>query len=315
MYKYITPSLRLTVKWPSTARMSSQQAKKTRLRKPEWLRIKLPGDATFSATKGVVGDCSLHTVCQSARCPNIFECFSKSVATFMILGTICTRGCSFCNIGYGAPPRQGAPVDPGEPKRLAAAAQELGLKYVVLTSVTRDDLADGGAGQFAAVIRELRVALPHAAVEVLIPDFQGDEGALNIVLDAGPDVLNHNVETVPELYPSVRPQAIYARSLELLRRASARGAKTKSGLMLGFGESPAQVRAVIDDLAAAGCDAITIGQYLQPSRKHPEPLEYVHPDVFAEYAEYGRKRGVSGMHCGPLVRSSYMAEEVKSSLE
>ncbi|QLA20258.1 lipoyl synthase [Desulfolutivibrio sulfoxidireducens] len=274
-------------------------------RLPPWLRVGLPRGAAFGRTASLVAAHDLCTVCRNARCPNIFECYSRGTATFLVLGEACTRNCVFCNIATGIP----GPPDPGEPDRVAKAARELGLRHVVVTSVTRDDLADGGAGHFAAVTARLRQTLPGVVVELLVPDFQGRAAALSVVLSAGPDVLNHNVETVPHLYPRVRPQADYARSLELLRRAALRpGVRVKSGFMLGFGESPEQARRVIADLAGAGCAMITVGQYLRPSRRHPEPVRYVHPDEFGELAAYGRECGVAGMFCGPLVRSSYHAE-------
>lgn len=273
-------------------------------RLPPWLRVGLPRGAGYGRTATLVAAHGLCTVCKNARCPNIFECYSRGTATFLVLGETCTRNCVFCNIASGRP----SPPDPGEPERVAVAAVRLGLRHVVVTSVTRDDLPDGGAAHFAAVTARLRRALPGAGVELLVPDFQGSASALAGVLEAGPDVLNHNVETVPELYARVRPQADYARSLELLRRAASRpGMRVKSGLMLGFGESLDQARAVIADLAGAGCSMITVGQYLRPSRRHPEPVRYVHPDEFEALAAYGRDLGVAGMFCGPLVRSSYHA--------
>ncbi len=274
-------------------------------RLPEWLRITLPQDRTFARTRDLVADLGLNTVCQGARCPNICECFARSTATFLILGRSCTRGCAFCNIGLGRP----EPLDPGEPGRVAEAARRLGLKHAVVTSVTRDDLPDGGAAHFAATIRALREVVPGATVEVLIPDFQGDAAALRLVLDAKPDVLNHNVETVPGLYPRIRPQADYVQSLVLLERAARAGLPAKSGLMVGFGESMEEVHQVIRDLHYRGVTMVTIGQYLRPSKAHPEPERYVHPDEFAALADYGRSLGVPHMFCAPLVRSSYHAGE------
>ncbi|MEW5774773.1 MAG: lipoyl synthase, partial [Thermodesulfobacteriota bacterium] len=285
--------------------MPSPKPSPTSSRLPEWLRIKLPRDPAFARTRDLVADLGLNTVCQGARCPNICECFARSTATFLILGRSCTRSCAFCNIGLGKP----EPVDPGEPARVAEAARRLGLAHAVVTSVTRDDLPDGGAAHFAAAIRALREALPLATVEVLIPDFRGDEAALRLVLDARPDVLNHNVETVPGLYQRIRPQADYGQSLQLLERAAKAGLPAKSGLMAGFGESMEEVRQVIRDLHARGVTMITIGQYLRPSKAHPEPVRYVHPDEFAALAAYGRALGVPHMFCAPLVRSSYHAGE------
>jgi len=245
-------------------------------------------------------------VCQSARCPNIFECFSRGAATFLVMGPGCTRRCAFCNIGSGERPSI-APLDLDEPRRVAVAAQLLSLAHVVLTSVTRDDLPDGGAAHFAATIRAAQTALPGCSVEALVPDFGGVASSLDTVLAARPDVLNHNVETAPALYPTIRAAADYGRSLELLRRAKAAGATTKSGLMVGLGETDQEVRAIITDLRDAGCDMITIGQYLPPTRRNPTPARYVHPDTFEEYEAFGREIGVGQMFCGPLVRSSYHA--------
>jgi lipoic acid synthetase len=281
-------------------------------RLPPWLKVGLPRSADFARTASLVAAHGLCTVCKNARCPNIFECYSRGTATFLILGERCTRGCTFCNIASGVP----SPPDPDEPQRVARAALELGVRHVVVTSVTRDDLPDGGAGHFAAVTARLRETLPGAGVELLTPDFAGSAASLDVVLDAAPDIFNHNVETVPELYPLVRPQADYGRSLAVLRRAASRpGMRVKSGFMLGFGESPDQARRVITDLARAGCAMITVGQYLRPSRRHPEPVRYVHPDEFAELAAFGRGIGVAGMFCGPLVRSSYHADERAAAQE
>ncbi len=276
-------------------------------RLPEWLRVKLPSGPEFAATRAMLRDLELHTVCQGARCPNIFECFSNKIATFMILGGVCTRNCAFCNIGHDSKAAKPAPVDAREPERLARAAKQLGLRHVVVTSVTRDDLPDGGAEHFANVIHALREMLPQASVEVLIPDFKGDAKALDVVMRAGPDVLNHNVETVPELYRSIRPQASFAQSLELLTRARAAGLMTKSGFMVGLGEDDDQVRLLLGSLAEAQCGVVTVGQYLAPTREHMQPVRYVTPERFAEYAVWGRELGLR-MHSAPFVRSSYNAE-------
>jgi lipoic acid synthetase len=235
------------------------------------------------------------------------ECFGKGVATFLILGGVCSRSCGFCNVTPGSP----SPVDPGEPGRVAAAAKKLGLKYAVITSVTRDDLADGGAAHFAAAIRAVRREIPQAGIEVLIPDFQGSAEALATVLEASPSVLNHNLETVPGLYSTVRPQAVYQRSLELLARAKASGkALVKSGLMLGLGETREQLASVLSDLAGLGCDMVTVGQYLRPSRRNLPVVRYVPPEEFDEVAELGRALGIPVMYCGPLVRSSHDASSL-----
>lgn len=273
------------------------------LRLPAWLRRPLPAGPEFSRTRGLVEGLGLSTVCKGAKCPNMHECFSAGTATFLILGDTCTRNCAFCNIAPGSP---GAP-DPTEPERVAEAARALGLSYVVITSVTRDDLPDGGAGHFAATVRAVRAALPESEVEVLIPDFQGAEEALAAVAAAGPAVINHNVETHPDLYPSVRPQADYGQSLTLLRRVAARGVVAKSGFMVGLGETEEQVRELLRDLKGAGCSMITIGQYMRPSKAHPPVARYVTPEEFAAYAAWGREMGIPHVFSAPLVRSSYRA--------
>ncbi|MEZ7195793.1 lipoyl synthase [Pseudodesulfovibrio karagichevae] len=287
--------------------MSSNEPLQKPLRIPPWLRIKLPSNENFSNTSELIGDLHLNTVCQSAKCPNKWECFSKNVATFLIMGAICTRNCAFCNIASG----DMEPLDPTEPARVAEAARRLALKHVVITSVTRDDLPDGGSNHFAATIRAVRETMPECTVEVLIPDFQGDEPALGAVLDAHPNVLNHNLETVPVLYDAIRPQANYRQSLALLENAKrmATDIPTKSGIMVGLGETDEQIMTVLDDLAAIDCDIVTIGQYMQPSRQHPMVKRYVEPEVFEMYAEEGRKRGIRHMFSAPLVRSSYNAAD------
>lgn len=255
----------------------------------------------------------LDTVCLSAACPNLGECFARRTATFLILGPVCTRNCRFCAVPKGTP----RPVDPGEPRRVALAAAELQLRHVVITSVTRDDLPDGGAGQFAATVTAVREALPEATVEVLTPDFRGRPAALEKVMAAGPRVFNHNVETVPRLYPAARPQADYRRSLEVLRRAKEMrpGILTKSGLMVGLGEREEEVLAVLADLRSAGCDAVTIGQYLRPSKAHLPVREYLTPETFARYRARAREMGFRYVASGPLVRSSYLAEDALRALD
>lgn len=280
------------------------------LRLPPWLRVSLPKSGCFGHTDGLINDLKLHTVCRSARCPNIFECYSRNTATFLIMGGVCSRSCAFCNIGAGAL----APLDPGEPERVAQAAAALNLVHVVVTSVTRDDLADGGASHFAATIQAVRAALPQAIIEVLIPDFQGSAAALSAVLEAKPDILNHNVETVPDLYPQIRPQGNFEQSLELLRRAGEAGFINKSGLMVGLGEDDAAVHGVLEDLAGINCRIVTVGQYMRPSRQHPPVKRYVHPDIFESYAEYGKKLGIPYVFSAPLVRSSYNAKDVFDAL-
>ncbi len=276
-----------------------------RTRRPEWLRVRLPRSGEFGRTRRIVKRHRLHTVCESASCPNIGECWSAGTATFMILGDVCTRGCGFCGVHGGCP----GPVDPEEPDRVASAVSEMGLTYAVLTSVTRDDLPDGGAALWAGTIRAIRRSSPDTRVEVLVPDFLGDSAALDQVLAASPDVLGHNVETVPRLYPIARPQADYRRSLELLRRAGERGAVTKSSLMLGLGESEAEVLSVMDDLRVAGCDLLALGQYLQPTRDNLPVDRFVPPEEFDRLAVAGRARGFLHVESGPLVRSSYHADE------
>jgi lipoic acid synthetase len=279
---------------------------------PPWLRTKLPTSPAFAGTDRLVAGLGLHTVCRNAKCPNMFECYSQGTATFLILGHVCTRNCAFCNITPGV----AEPVDPDEPRRVGEAARTLGLKHVVITSVTRDDLPDGGAGHFAAVIRHVRKACQELApsIEVLIPDFKGSWPALQVVLDAAPDIVNHNVETPPAHYPRIRPQADYGQSLELLRRVRQMGGVPKSGLMVGLGETDEEVREVLRDLAEAGCRIATVGQYMRPSLKHPEVQRYVHPDVFEQYALWGREAGIEFVFSAPLVRSSYNAGHVFAQL-
>ncbi len=253
----------------------------------------------------------LHTVCESARCPNMAECFSRPAAAFMIMGHLCARGCRFCAVETGSP----GVVDPREPEEVARAAHDLGLKYVVVTSVTRDDLADGGAGHFAEVIRAVGKRLPDSRVEVLTPDFQGKTASVRTVLEAGPDVFNHNVETAPRLYPAVRPRADYRRSLAVLAAASSlagedgSGVVVKSGMMVGLGEDKEEVIQVMMDLAEAGCEVLTIGQYLQPTRNSIKPERYWLPEEYDEMREWGERLGLT-VFAGPLVRSSYMADRV-----
>jgi lipoic acid synthetase len=276
-------------------------------RKPPWVFARPYDFAGGHAVRRLMRELGLATVCESARCPNRGECLDAGTATFLILGEVCTRRCGFCAIGTGAP----GPPDPREPAAVAEAVRRLGLAYAVVTSVTRDDLPDGGAGQFAATVGAIRERCPEALVELLVPDFAGRPGALESVLAAGPAVLNHNLETVPRLYPLVRPGAAYERSLALLRHARvvAPALPTKSGLMVGFGERPEEVAAVLRDLAAAGVAALTIGQYLQPAR-HSLPVErYWRPEEFAALEAAGRAAGIATVTAGPLVRSSYRARQ------
>lgn len=276
-----------------------------RLRLPPWFRRSLPTGAEGPATAKVLKSCGVETVCREARCPNRGHCLSRGTAAFLVLGTVCTRACRFCAIDHGRPP---SPPDPDEPRRVAEAARGLGLRYVVVTSVTRDDLPDGGSGHFAAVIRALREKCPGAGVEVLIPDFQGDAGALQIVLDARPDVLNHNLETVRRLQRVVRSKASYETSLEVLARAARAGLRAKSGLMLGLGESADEVREALRDLRTAGVSLVTIGQYLPPSRKHYPLARYVPPEEFAALRAEALAMGFEAVDAGPFVRSSFHAD-------
>ena len=282
------------------------------MKKPKWIRRKLPSGPEYEAIRSNLRDGKLHTVCQEAQCPNIWECFSCGTATFLILGSRCTRNCRFCAVEQGPL----GPPDPGEPMRVADAAEKMGLRYIVVTSVTRDDLSDGGAKQFAETIREIRKRIPDARVEVLIPDFQGDPQALKTILDAGPDVLNHNMETVSRLYTTVRPQADYRRSLELLRTSLelAPNIPTKSGILLGLGEQREEITEVLSDLRDAGCKMLTMGQYLQPSRDHLPVERYVEPKEFDQWRETALELGFSEVSSGPLVRSSYHAEDLFGEL-
>ncbi|MDR0519248.1 MAG: lipoyl synthase [Clostridiales Family XIII bacterium] len=278
------------------------------LKKPDWLKRKISGDelADADATRALIDGLRVETVCREADCPNYAECFSRGTATFMILGVNCTRNCAFCNVTHGEP----AAVDDGEPVRVAEAVARLGLKYVVITSVTRDDLLDGGAGHFAAVISEIRRHSPATEIETLIPDFGGSPDALCTVAEAAPDVISHNMETVRELYGEVRPEAIYERSLELIKRVSGLPAtRSKSGFMVGLGETAAQVHKLMDDLRGADCEFLTIGQYLAPSSAHHPVVEYVAPETFDAYAETARAKGFAFVASAPFVRSSYRAEE------
>lgn len=276
--------------------------------KPPWLKRRLEAGSTFQRVKGLIQQGQLHTVCQEALCPNQGECFSRGTATFLILGDRCTRNCRFCAVGHG--PTE--PPDPEEPIRVAQAASALGLRYVVVTSVTRDDLPDGGAAQFARTVREIRRAIPEARVEVLVPDLGGSEDALRTVLEAGPHVLNHNVETVPRLYPRVRPEADYGLSLELLKRvrALAPHIPTKSGLMLGLGEELGEVEGVLRDLLAVGCRMLTLGQYLRPSKEHLPVERYLPPEEFDSWRDKALEMGFFQVASGPFVRSSYHAVEM-----
>lgn len=279
-------------------------------RLPEWLRKPHRNVEADHDLKRMLRTRGLHTVCEEARCPNRNDCFERGAATFMILGDVCSRSCGFCSVKTG----RGLPIESlvDEPRQVAEAAAQLGLRYVVITSVNRDELADGGAAHFANTIQAVRQRLPEAQIEVLTPDFKGNRQALYTVLDARPDTYNHNVETVPRLYQRVRPQADYAQSLDVLANARRYAPRvlTKSGFMVGLGESFEEVKGLLEDLRAAETDVVTIGQYLQPTRKHLPVEQYVHPEVFDEYREYGERLGFRAVFSGPLVRSSFMADIV-----
>jgi lipoic acid synthetase len=274
-------------------------------RKPPWLRMKMPGGEEFTKLLKLVNDQRLHTVCQSAKCPNMGECWAAGTATLMILGDVCTRSCGFCHIATGRPPT----LDLDEPVRVGKAVATMNLKHTVITSVNRDELPDGGAAVWAETIRQIRLQSPGTSIEVLIPDFCGDWAALQKVLDQKPDILNHNTETVPRLYRTVRPQAKYRRTLELLRIAKDQGFLTKTGMMLGLGEEENEIDAVLDDLVAIRCDILTLGQYLQPTAQHLAVERWVHPDEFASWKARGEAKGLRHVESGPLVRSSYHAEK------
>ena len=275
-------------------------------KKPEWLKIRMASGASFAATRQLLGRHSLHTVCRSAMCPNLQECWSRGTATFLLLGNVCTRTCRFCAVGKAANPP--AP-DPHEPHNIALAIQAMKLKHAVLTSVTRDDLHDGGAEQWIETIRAIRRLTPSVSIECLIPDFQGNEDALDQVMAEAPEVLNHNIETVPSLYAKVRPQASYVASLRLLQRAKQKhGLATKSGLMVGMGETSVEINASLHDLTSHGCDMVTIGQYLQPSPEHLPVERYITPEEFEQYKIIAEAAGFRHVQSAPFVRSSYHAE-------
>jgi len=276
-----------------------------RQRKPEWLKARVPGGENYSRLKTLIDKSRLHTVCEEARCPNMGECWNSGTATFMILGDTCTRSCGFCAVKTGRPEF----LDKDEPRRVGEAVEIMKLRHAVITSVNRDELFDGGAQIFADTIREIRSRVPACRIEVLIPDFVGSEQVLNIVLDAQPDILNHNTETVPRLYKTVRPQAHYNRSLELLFRAKQKGFLTKSGLMLGLGETIDEVIDTMSDLREVECDILTLGQYLQPTQSHLPVERYVRPEEFAMLKQRGIEMGFRYIESGPLVRSSYHASE------
>jgi lipoyl synthase len=282
--------------------------------KPEWLRVKAPQWERVGQVKDILRDLHLNTVCEEASCPNIGECFSLGTATFLIMGPACTRACPYCDIDFEKKPQA---LDPTEPERLAEAVQRLRLNHVVITSVNRDDLPDGGAGQFGRCIEQVRTLSPQTTIEVLIPDLCANWHALELILQARPEVLNHNTETIPRLYKRVRPQGNYQRSLELLQRArqQAPWLYTKSGIMVGLGETPAEVDQVMAELRQVGCDILTIGQYLQPSPKHLGVAEFITPAQFANWQAKGEEMGFLQVVASPLTRSSYHAEQVRALME
>lgn len=276
------------------------------VKKPDWLKVQVQGDENTVKVKNLIKNLNLHTVCNEANCPNRMECFARQTATFMILGRNCTRNCTFCNVTRNKPD----PLDLAEPENVAKAVKSLNLKHAVVTSVTRDDLEDQGANQFAEVVRQIRKYTPMTTVELLIPDMSGKEELLDIILETKPDVLNHNVETIPEFYSRVRPAANFVRSIKVLEYAKRSGSHTKSGIMVGFGETEEQVIAVFKALRDVDCDMLTVGQYLQPTRQHIPVTEYVTPQQFDRYKEIALKMGFKRVSSGALVRSSYHAEAI-----
>ena len=280
------------------------EAKEKRRRKPNWLRVKLPIGKEFKKVRALVDEYNLHTICQSGNCPNMGECWGAGTATFMILGNTCTRSCSFCAVKTGRPPE----YDTDEPRRVAEAIRLMQVKHAVITSVNRDELKDRGAEIWYQTVRQVKEESPTTTIETLIPDTRGNWTALERMIEGGQEVVSHNMETVESLYRKVRPQARYARSLEQIKRTKAYGKRTKSGIMVGLGEQEDEVLKIMDDLVENGCDVLTIGQYLQPTKMHLAVAEYVHPDTFAMYQEKGMERGFDFVESGPLVRSSYHAE-------
>ncbi len=282
----------------------TEAARPIREPRPDWLKVKIPTGETFHHLKQLMRSKSLHTVCEEARCPNMAECWNAGTATFMILGDTCTRSCGFCAVKTGRPPV----LDLDEPLHVAEAVRDMGVKHAVITSVNRDELKDGGSTIFAETIREVRRQNPNTTIEVLIPDFKGKDESLDRILDAKPDILNHNTETVPSLYRTVRPQAKYEWSLKVLRRAKEAGFNTKTGIMLGLGEPREELLRVMRDLSGLRVDILTLGQYLQPSKEHLPVHRFVHPDEFRELHDIGMEMGFRIVEAGPLVRSSYHAE-------
>ena len=276
-----------------------------RKKKPDWLRVKLPVGQSYANVRKVVDEHKLHTICESGNCPNMGECWGAGTATFMILGNVCTRSCTFCAVATGRPPE----YDVDEPKRVANAIKTMGVKHAVITSVNRDELKDKGAEIWYQTVKETKLISPETTIEILIPDVKAKWEALYRMIDGGQEVVSHNMETVERLYRRVRPQAKYARSLEQIKLTKAYGQRTKSGIMLGLGETVDEVHKAMDDLVENGLDILTLGQYLQPTKLHIEVAEFIHPDQFAKYKEEGLARGLKYVESGPLVRSSYHAEK------
>lgn len=283
----------------------AKPANDTRPKRPEWLKVRLPMGENYRQVRSIVDDFKLHTICQSGNCPNMGECWGAGTATFMILGNVCTRSCSFCAVKTGRPNE----YDEDEPRRVAEAIWLMKVKHAVITSVNRDELKDRGAEIWYQTVRSVKELSPDTTIETLIPDVKGTWEALERMISAGQEVVSHNMETVQSLYRKVRPQARYERSLEQIQRTKNYGKRTKSGIMVGLGETKEEVFKIMDDLAAHGCDILTIGQYLQPTKMHIEVAEYIHPDLFAEYKEVGLQKGLLYVESGPLVRSSYHAEK------
>lgn len=283
--------------------LRSRPASNARRQLPPWFKIRLHSGPDYQDVRAIVSRLGLHTICEEARCPNIWECWNRRTATFLILGAICMRRCRYCAVATGRP----RAVDPEEPLRVAQAVRAMQLRHAVITSVNRDDLEDGGASMFAETMRQIRRLVPACTIEVLIPDFDGSETALRTVAAERPDILNHNIETVERLFPVIRPQGKYRRSLELLARAKRMGLTTKSGLIIGMGETAEEIRQVMHDLRTAGCDILTIGQYLQPTKAHLPVARFYHPDDFERFKAEGLAFGFRYVEAGPLVRSSYHA--------
>lgn len=284
--------------------INEKPKKPKRAKKPDWLRVKLPNGENFRKVSSIVNDNKLHTICQSGHCPNMGECWGAGTATFMILGNTCTRSCSFCAVKTGRPNE----FDEDEPFRVAEAIELMSVKHAVLTSVNRDELKDRGASIWHATVQEIKNRTPEVTIETLIPDVRANWAALDLMISAGQEVVSHNMETVKRLYRKVRPQAKYNRSLEQIQRTKDAGIRTKSGIMVGLGETKEEVFEIMDDLLAHGCDVLTIGQYLQPTKMHLDVAEYIHPDLFKEYERVGMEKGFDFVESGPLVRSSYHAE-------